>query len=43
VLEDDGIWYYTVTLTQGEVGETLTANYIGWEGETLATVVFAAE
>ncbi len=43
VLEDDGIWYYTVTITEGEVGETLTANYIGWEGEILATVVFAAE
>lgn len=43
VLEADGNWYFSVTMGQGTLTDTLTVRFYDWEKQPIGTVVFHKE
>lgn len=40
VLEDDGNWYFTVSMIQGSIGDSFTAVFYDWNDAVLGSVCF---
>lgn len=40
VLEDDGNWYFSLTMGQGTVGDTMTAHFYDWDKQLIGDIIF---
>lgn len=40
VLEDDGNWYYTASMGQGTISDTMTVHFYDWDKQPIGDIVF---